>query len=102
MSMSRKLKFNTKQLTGHGGIRLEFISREACEVFIAGSFNDWQPASTPMIAVGNGHWLKERHWRLDVTNTAWSWMASGRTTRRPRNRSQRSLQTFIAQPRLSK
>ena len=59
MSMSRKLKFNTKQLTGHGGIRLEFISREACEVFIAGSFNDWQPASTPMIAVGNGHWLKE-------------------------------------------
>lgn len=28
-------------------------------VCVAGSFNDWQPSATPMIAVGNGRWFKE-------------------------------------------
>ena len=28
-------------------------------VFIAGTFNDWQPNATPMIALGQGRWAKD-------------------------------------------
>jgi 1,4-alpha-glucan branching enzyme len=28
-------------------------------VCIAGSFNDWHPNATPMVALGNGRWVKE-------------------------------------------
>jgi 1,4-alpha-glucan branching enzyme len=40
-------------------IRFEFTSPAAGSVFIAGSFNDWKPNATPMIALGPGHWAKE-------------------------------------------
>jgi len=39
--------------------RIEFNHATAREVAIAGSFNDWRPATTPMIAMGHGRWLKE-------------------------------------------
>jgi 1,4-alpha-glucan branching enzyme len=40
-------------------VRLEFIHPTATAVCIAGTFNDWRPEATPMIALGNSRWLKE-------------------------------------------
>lgn len=40
-------------------VRIEFRHEQAQAVFIAGTFNDWQPSVTPMIALGGGRWVKE-------------------------------------------
>ncbi len=40
-------------------VRIEFQDESAQAVFIAGTFNDWHPAATPMIALGDGRWVKE-------------------------------------------
>ena len=40
-------------------IHFEFASLTAESVAIAGSFNDWQPNVTPMIALGQGRWAKD-------------------------------------------
>lgn len=40
-------------------IRIEFCDLQAHEVYIAGTFNDWSPGSAPMLAMGNGRWVKE-------------------------------------------
>jgi 1,4-alpha-glucan branching enzyme len=40
-------------------VRFEFSSPAAESVFIAGTFNDWQPRVTPMIALGEGRWVKD-------------------------------------------
>ena len=40
-------------------IHFEFTSTEAVLVCIAGTFNDWQPQATPMIALGKGRWAKD-------------------------------------------
>lgn len=40
-------------------IHFEFTSPTAESVAIAGSFNDWQPNATPMIALGQGRWAKD-------------------------------------------
>lgn len=40
-------------------VRIEFQHDNAQTVFIAGTFNDWRPNVTPMIAVANGKWVKE-------------------------------------------
>ncbi|MBI4325579.1 MAG: isoamylase early set domain-containing protein [Chloroflexi bacterium] len=40
-------------------IHCEFASPTAESVAIAGSFNDWQPNVTPMIALGQGRWAKD-------------------------------------------
>jgi 1,4-alpha-glucan branching enzyme len=40
-------------------IHFEFASPTAESVAIAGSFNDWQPNATPMIALGPGRWAKD-------------------------------------------
>lgn len=37
----------------------EFASPTATSVFLAGTFNDWRPNVTPMIALGQGRWAKE-------------------------------------------
>ena len=41
------------------GVRLEFTHPTAATVFVAGTFNEWRPATTPMICLGNGRWMKE-------------------------------------------
>src|SRR5713101_3675951 len=38
---------------------VEFRHPGAKEVCIAGSFNDWHPAATPMVSLGDGKWAKE-------------------------------------------
>ena len=40
-------------------VRIEFHHEQAQAVFIAGTFNDWNPNTTPMIAMGEGRWVKE-------------------------------------------
>ena len=40
-------------------VRIEFHHEQAQAVFIAGTFNDWNPKTTPMIALGEGRWVKE-------------------------------------------
>ena len=58
--MARKNKNPaTTSASGKRAWRLEFQSGEAKTVCIAGSFNDWQPGATPMVALGNGRWVKE-------------------------------------------
>lgn len=43
----------------NGCVCFELTHPTAQEVFIAGSFNDWHPAATPMIALREGRWRKE-------------------------------------------
>ena len=46
---------------GHASqrVRVEFNDPLATTVAIAGTFNDWRPEATPMVALGQGRWLKE-------------------------------------------
>lgn len=39
--------------------RIEFTHPAAQSVNIAGTFNDWHPGATEMIALGGGRWAKE-------------------------------------------
>jgi 1,4-alpha-glucan branching enzyme len=45
--------------SGSQQVRLEIIRSQAREVFVAGSFNDWQPTATPLKLVGEGKWVVE-------------------------------------------
>jgi 1,4-alpha-glucan branching enzyme len=40
-------------------VHFEFTSPSAESVAIAGTFNDWHPNATPMIALGEGRWAKD-------------------------------------------
>jgi hypothetical protein len=40
-------------------VRVKFHHPEAKVVAIAGTFNEWRPDITPMVAMGEGEWLKE-------------------------------------------
>ena len=40
-------------------VRIEFEHQGASNVCIAGTFNDWHPSVTEMIALENGRWAKE-------------------------------------------
>jgi len=42
-----------------GSIHLQFEEPNAKDVCIAGTFNQWNPQATPMVALGNGRWSKE-------------------------------------------
>jgi 1,4-alpha-glucan branching enzyme len=37
----------------------EFTHLTAARVCVAGTFNDWRPEATPMVALGEGRWVKE-------------------------------------------
>ncbi|WCJ60327.1 isoamylase early set domain-containing protein [Fontisphaera persica] len=38
--------------------RIEFHDDQAQAIFIGGTFNDWNPTATPMLALGEGRWVK--------------------------------------------
>lgn len=58
--MARNSKNSTTtSASGKRACRFEFQGGEAKTVCIAGSFNDWQPGATPMVALGDGRWMKE-------------------------------------------
>ena len=40
-------------------VHIEFHDGQAHEVCIAGTFNDWRPATAPMVNVVPGEWVKE-------------------------------------------
>jgi 1,4-alpha-glucan branching enzyme len=40
-------------------VKIEYRNEKALAVSIAGTFNDWHPTATPMIALGAGRWAKE-------------------------------------------
>ncbi len=40
-------------------VRLEFIRPGASAVLVAGTFNEWRPAVTPMIPIAEGRWIKQ-------------------------------------------
>jgi 1,4-alpha-glucan branching enzyme len=42
----------------HRPVHFTFLDPEATLVFLAGTFNDWHPSATPMIATGDGRWVK--------------------------------------------
>lgn len=56
--MKKNGKYKAKG-NGHTLLHLEFTHSTAKTVAIAGSFNNWRPDTTPMVAMGNGRWLKE-------------------------------------------
>jgi len=56
-------KHKTNKINGGNSeprrIHFEFVSPTAESVAIAGTFNEWQPNATPMIALGQGRWAKD-------------------------------------------
>ncbi len=58
--MSKQSKTRqTARGRGSHSIRLELIRPHAREVFVAGSFNQWQPTATPLKPAGDGQWFVE-------------------------------------------
>lgn len=61
--MNRMKKNKNYRANGNGTatrcVRLEFIHPTAKSVSVAGTFNEWRPGATEMIALENGRWLKE-------------------------------------------
>ena len=58
--MGRKSKNTPPKPSSENRIRrFEFQYHGPGKVCLAGSFNDWQPDATPMVALGNGRWMKE-------------------------------------------
>lgn len=57
-----KTNMNNRKHNGKNGpkrIHFEFTSPTAGSVAIAGTFNEWKPNATPMIALGEGRWAKD-------------------------------------------
>ncbi|ODU23809.1 MAG: hypothetical protein ABS95_02960, partial [Verrucomicrobia bacterium SCN 57-15] len=40
-------------------VPIDFQDEQAQQVQMAGTFNDWHPAATPMLCLGSGRWGKE-------------------------------------------
>ena len=58
MRTKRQMKTASRSRHLHS-VRVEFTQMHARKVFIAGTFNDWQPSATPMISQGGGRWAQE-------------------------------------------
>lgn len=57
--MKRNVNGRTNFKHASKRIHFEFTSPIAESVSIAGTFNEWQPNVTPMIALGQGRWAKD-------------------------------------------
>ncbi len=57
-SANRRASRNHRKVAPHI-VQVEFNHPTAEAVAIAGSFNEWRPEATRMVAVGEGRWLKE-------------------------------------------
>ena len=57
--MKTKTKISFAQKKKPIAVRLEFHNDNAQAVCIAGSFNEWNPKTTPMLTTGPGQWVKE-------------------------------------------
>jgi 1,4-alpha-glucan branching enzyme len=54
-----KIKNQNDGATRPRRVHFEFNYPAAESVSIAGTFNDWKPNATPMIALGQGRWAKD-------------------------------------------
>lgn len=54
-----KAEMNTSTKRKPIAVRLEFHDDRARNVCIVGTFNDWDPKTTPMVTTGPGQWIKE-------------------------------------------
>lgn len=56
------MKNKTTRSNGNGysprPVQLDYAHPTATAVYLAGTFNDWRPEDTPMIASGAGRWTK--------------------------------------------
>jgi 1,4-alpha-glucan branching enzyme len=58
-------------------VSLELVEPAAQQVYVAGSFNEWKPETTPLVALGNGRWKGDlklgpgRHEYLFVVDGQW-------------------------------
>jgi 1,4-alpha-glucan branching enzyme len=57
--MKTRSKLKTNQQSRLQTLRIEFHDAQAQAAAIAGTFNDWRPAATPMLQFGDDHWVKE-------------------------------------------
>jgi hypothetical protein len=57
MKKNRTTKTNRNGLPVHT-VHVKFIHQTATKVSIAGTFNDWRPAVTPMVPLGARRWFK--------------------------------------------
>lgn len=44
---------------GHGRVRLELSGHPGQKVFVAGTFNNWEPMAAPLASEGEGRWAIE-------------------------------------------
>ncbi len=64
-NVSKRMKKRNQEANGHSNgngrhaVHVEFSHPTATAVAIAGTFNEWRPGATPMVAMGEGRWLKE-------------------------------------------
>jgi 1,4-alpha-glucan branching enzyme len=56
--MKTKTKISFAQKKKSNAVRLEFHDDNARSVCVAGTFNDWNPKTTPMLTAGLGQWIK--------------------------------------------
>jgi len=58
-------------------VSLELVEPAAQQVYVAGSFNDWKPETTPLMPLGDGRWKGDlklgpgRHEYLFVVDGQW-------------------------------
>ena len=57
--MKTKTKPKTHLQSGFRTLRIEFHDGQAQAVPIAGTFNDWRPATKPMVHLNEDYWVKE-------------------------------------------
>lgn len=57
--MKRKTKSVAEKVGKNDCFCLELTHPSAQSVAVAGSFNEWHPTATPMVALGKGRWRKE-------------------------------------------
>ena len=58
-SSVRTTRWNPPHRPATERIHIEYMDNVAESVALAGTFNEWRPEATPMIAVGEGRWVKD-------------------------------------------
>ncbi len=56
---NNKLKQLSRNGSSSATVHLEYTDPAAAVVCVAGTFNDWRPGATPMVALGDGRWIKD-------------------------------------------
>lgn len=57
--MAKRTKPKSKTAANPAPVHFKFFHPTAQRVCIAGTFNDWDCAASPMVSLGEGRWAKE-------------------------------------------